>query len=147
MLLGASLGGEGESDVVAVGLSQNDLGLVDGGGGVLKLGNVEALLLLDVLADNLGDGDLLLDADLLGLWSSDIDRDLEGLSHQGNLEALGLVLLVAVLVLTATIVGLAVAGRLAGGDLHGLGLGLIGDLINVMTINKDDVGAYIWFSI
>ena len=126
--LGASLGGEGEGDVVAVWLSEDDLGLVDGGGGVLELGDVEALLLLDVLADNLGDGDLLLDAHLLGLGSGDVDGDLKGLGHQRDLEALGLVLLVAVLVLAGTVVGLAVTGRLAGGHLHGLGLGLIGHL-------------------
>ena len=128
VLLGAGLGGEGEGDIVAVGLAQDNLGLVDGGGGVLELGDVEALLLLDVLADDLGDGDLLVNADLLGLGSSDIDGNLKGLGHQWDLERLGLVLLVAVLVLAATVSLVAVAGGLAGGHLHGLGLGLIGHL-------------------
>merc|ERR1712117_448695 len=91
VLLGAGLGGEGEGDIVAVGLAQDNLGLVDGGGG-------------------------------------DIDGSLKGLGHQWDLERLGLVLLVAVLVLAATVSLVAVAGGLAGGHLHGLGLGLIGHL-------------------
>ena len=67
LLLGAGLGGQGEGDLVAVGLSQDDLGLVDGHGAVLELDQVDALLDVDILADDLGQLDGLGDALLDGL--------------------------------------------------------------------------------
>merc|ERR1739838_1279439 len=66
VLLPASLGVEGEGDLLAAGLSDDDLLLVDGVGGINELGNVEALVLNLVLADDLSDGDVLGDTDLLG---------------------------------------------------------------------------------
>merc|ERR1719187_1524960 len=76
----------------------------------------------------LNDGIEDVGAHLLRLGGGNFDRDLKGLGHQGHLERLSLVLLVAVLVLAATIALVAIAGGLAGGHLHGLGLGLIGHL-------------------
>ena len=64
VLLGAGLGGEFEGELLAAGLSDHGLDLVDGVGGVLELGNVEALLLNLILALDLGDGDGLGHADL-----------------------------------------------------------------------------------
>jgi hypothetical protein len=42
---------------------------------IFKLGNIEALLLLDVLADNLGDLDDLGDAGLDGFGGGNLNRD------------------------------------------------------------------------
>jgi len=127
VLLGAGLGWEGQGDIIAVGLTENDLSLVNSVGVILKLGNIEALLLLDVLADNLSDGDVLGDTVLDWFWGSNLNLNVQGDSDKGDLERLGLVFLVAVLVLTGTVV-VTITGRLAGGHLHGLGFGLISDL-------------------
>lgn len=132
--LAAGLGGQGQGDGVAVGLSEDDLGLVDGVGSVLELGNVEALLLLDVVADNLGDDDVLGHAVLDGLGDGDVDVNDKGFGDEGNLVALGLVLLTAVLVFASSVVG-TVSGGTAGCHLHGLGLGLISHL-NQLKIDK-----------
>lgn len=127
MLLGASLGWEGKGDIIAVWLAQNDFSLVNGVGVILKLGNIEALLLLDVLADNLGDGDVLGNTVLDWFWGSNLNLNVQWDSDKGDLERLGLVFLVTVLVLTATVV-VTITGSLASGNLHGFGFGLISDL-------------------
>ena len=64
VLLPASLGVEGEGDLLAAWLSDDDLLLVNGVGGIDELGNVEALVLNLVLA--LGDGDILGDHVVVG---------------------------------------------------------------------------------
>ncbi len=125
--LAASLGREGQGDGVAVGLAQDGFDLVDGVGAVLELSHVEAPLLHDILADDLGDGDLLGHAVLDGLRHGDVNVDLEGLSHQGDPVSLGLVLLAAVLVFASSVV-VAIARGTAGSDLHRLRLGFIGNL-------------------
>ena len=66
VLLPAGLGVEGEGDLLTAGLSDDDLLLVNGVGGIDELGNVEALVLDLVLALDLSDGDILGDTDLLG---------------------------------------------------------------------------------
>ncbi len=124
----AGLGGEGEGDLVAVGLSEDDLALLNGVGAVLELGDVEALLLLDVTADNFGDLDGLGHAVPDGLGSGNIDADDEGGVDQGDGVLLNLVLFLAVLVLSGVGVGAAVAGSVARGDTHALGAGLGGHL-------------------
>ena len=131
MLLLASLGGEGQGDLLTAGLSDHDLLLVDGVGGIDELGNVETLVLNLVLALDLGDLDLLGDADLLGGGVGEAAGDLQGGGDEGDLVGLGLVLLTADLVLPGAVALVAVAavsGSSAGGDLHGLGLLLVGDL-------------------
>ena len=125
---GADLGGEGQGGGVAVGLAEDDIDLVDGVGSVLELGDVEALLLLDVLADDLGELDGLGHADLDGLGGSDLNGDTEGSGDKGDGVLLGLVLLSAVLVLAGVAVGVSVAGWVARSDPHGLRLELRGDL-------------------
>jgi len=124
----AGLGGEGEGDLVAVGLAEDDLALLDGVGAVLELGDVEALLLFDVTADNFGDLDGLGHAVPDGLGSGNIDADDEGGVDQGDGVLLGLVLFLAVLVLAGVGVGAAVAGSVARCDSHALGAGLGGHL-------------------
>ena len=131
VLLPASLGVEGEGDLLAAGLSDDDLLLVNGVGGIDELGNVEALVLNLVLALDLSDGDVLGDADLLGGRVGKAALDSEGSSDKGNLVGLGLVLLMADLVLTMVGVGSVAVGRgldSTSGDLHGLRLLVIGDL-------------------
>jgi len=128
VVLGAGFGGEGQGDIVALGLAEDDLGLVDGVDVIHELGNVEALLFLDVLADDLGDGDVVGHAVLDGLRSSELNLNVKWDGDEWHLVGLGLVFLATVLVLAGAIVGLAVTGWSAGGDLHGLGLGLISDL-------------------
>jgi len=127
VLLGASLGGQSQGDIIAVGLAKDNFSLVNDIHIILKLGNVEALLLLDVLADNLGDGDVLGHAVLDWLWGSNINLDVQWDSDKGDLERLGLVFLMTVLVLTSSVV-VTITRGLAGGDLHGLSFGLICDL-------------------
>ena len=133
--LAAGLGREGEGDGVAVGLAEDGLDLVDGVGAVLELGHVEAPLLDDVLADDLGDRDLLGHAVLDGLGHGDLDVDGQGLGDEGDAVGLGLVFLAAVLVLTGAIV-IAVARGPACGDLHRLSLGLVGDLTSNKVVIK-----------
>ena len=148
VLLPASLGVEGEGDLLAAWLSDDDLLLVNGVGGIDELGNVEALVLNLVLALDLGDGDVLGDTDLLGGGVGKAALDGERGSDKGDLVGLGLVLLVAHLVLTVVGVSSVSVGRgldSAGGDLHGLGLLLVGDL-GGLAVSDDvlplvDVGA------
>jgi len=131
MLLLAGLGVQGEGDLLAAGLSDDDLLLVHGVGGINELGNVEALVLNLVLAHNLGDGDVLGDADLLGGGVGQLALDGEGGSDEGDLVGLGLVLLGADLVLAMVGISSVSVGRGldgAGCHLHGLGLLLVGDL-------------------
>ena len=131
MLLLASLGVQGEGDLLTAGLSNDDLLLVHGVGGINKLGNVEALVLNLVLADDLGDGDVLGDTDLHGGGVGQLALDGEGGGDEGDHVGLGLVLLGADLVLAMVSMGSVSVGRgldVAGCDLHGLGLLLVGDL-------------------
>ena len=100
VLLPAGLGVKGEGDLLAAGLSDDDLLLVNGVGGVDELGNVEALVLNLVLALDLGDGDVLGDTDLLGGGVGKAALDGERGSDKGDLVGLGLVLLSTILVLT-----------------------------------------------
>merc|ERR1719220_1554774 len=93
-LLPASLGVEGEGDLLTAGLSDDDLLLVNGVGGVDELGNVEALVLNLVLALDLSDGDVLGHAHLLGGRVGKAALHGERGSDKGNLVGLGLVLLV-----------------------------------------------------
>ena len=148
VLLPAGLGVEGEGDLLAAGLSDDDLLLVNGVGGIDELGNVEALVLNLVLALDLGDGDVLGDTDLLGGRVGKAALDGEGGSDKGDLVGLGLVLLVAHLVLTVVGVSGVSVGRgldSTGSDLHGLGLLVVGDL-GGLAVSDDvlplvDVGA------
>merc|ERR1739838_94927 len=129
--LGAALGWQRERNLLTAGLSDDDLLLVNGVGGIDELGNVEALVLNLVLADDLGDGDVLGDTDLLGGRVGKAALDGERGSDKGDLVGLGLVLLVAHLVLTVVGVSSVSVGRgldSTGSDLHGLGLLVIGDL-------------------
>merc|ERR1712021_133507 len=131
MLLLASLGVQGEGDLLTAGLSNDDLLLVHGVGGINKLGNVEALVLNLILTDDLGDGDVLGDTDLLGGGVGQLALNGEGGSDEGDLVGLGLVLLMADLVLAMVGVGSVSVGRgldVASCDLHGLGLLVVGDL-------------------
>jgi hypothetical protein len=89
---GAHLGGEGQGNLVAVGLSEDDLDLLNGVGSIFKLGDVEALALLDVTANDLGDLDGLGDAVLDRLRGSDIDGEDEGAVDEWHGVLLGLVL-------------------------------------------------------
>ena len=148
VLLPAGLGVKGEGDLLAAGLSDDDLLLVNGVGGIDELGNVEALVLNLVLALDLGDGDVLGDAHLLGGRVGKAALDSERGSDKGDLVGLGLVLLVADLVLTVVGVGsVSVGGGLdsTGSHLHGLGLLVVGDL-GGLAVSDDvlplvDVGA------
>ena len=104
---------------------------------VLQLGQGDADLLGVVRANGLGDlnGDGL--ACLPGLGEGDVHGDLLRLVHLGHPVLLGLVLLAALLVLPAVLVGIVRGlvvtavlrrGGAARGHLHGLRLVLVGDL-------------------
>ena len=100
VLLPAGLSVEGEGDLLAAGLPDDDLLLVNGVGGIDELSNIEALVLNLVLALDLRDGDVLGDTDLLGDRVGKAALDCEGSSDKGNLVRLGLVLLPTILMLT-----------------------------------------------
>ena len=85
LVLGASLCGQGQGQLLTAGLSDHNLLLVDGVGGVLELGHVEALLLDLVLALDLGDLDGLGDAHLAGGGVGQLTGLLLGLCHQRHL--------------------------------------------------------------
>merc|ERR1719180_412112 len=148
MALGAALGWQRERHLLTAGLSDDDLLLVNGVGGIDELGNVEALVLNLVLALDLGDGDVLGDTDLLRGRVGKAALDGEGGSDKGDLVGLGLVLLVAHLVLTVVGVSSVAVGRgldSTGSHLHGLGLLVVGDL-GGLAVSDDvlplvDVGA------
>merc|ERR1712203_934265 len=106
VLLPAGLSVKGEGDLLAAGLPDDDLLLVNGVGGIDELGNVEALVLNLVLALDLSDGDVLGDTDLLGGRVGKAALYSEGSSDKGNLVGLGLVLLMA------DLVGLAVSDNI-----------------------------------
>ena len=97
--LAAGLGGEGEGDLVTAGLSNDGLDLLDGVGAVSELGHIEASLLNLVLALDLGDGDGLGDAHLLGGGVGEGAGELQGGGDKGDLVSLGLVFLLAHLAL------------------------------------------------
>merc|ERR1739842_71599 len=123
----AGLGGKGKGDLVTGGLSNNNLGLINSVGRILELGNIEALLFNIISADNLGDFGLG-DTDLNGLGVSNVDFNGEGGGDKGDLVGLGLVFLTAKLMFSMTISRSSISGGFAGSYLHGLSLGLIGDL-------------------
>jgi len=84
-LFGAGLSRKSQSDVVTLWLTQLNLNLFDGVGGVLELSQVEALLFLDVLADDLGDFNVLGYAFLNWIWCSNVDLDLIWDGHNWDL--------------------------------------------------------------
>ena len=131
MGLGACLGGEGEGELFAGWFSNDGLNLVDGVGGVLELGNIEALVLNLILTLDLSDCNGLGDTHLLWGGVGQLARLQLGLGDQGNSVGLGLVLLAAVLVLTTSIlllVTISVPSGATSGHLHCLGLLIISDL-------------------
>ena len=130
MSLAAGLGGEGQSDLLTAGLSDDCLHLVHHVGGINKLGDIEADIVDLVLALDLCDLNGLGDTDLLGSWVRQRAGDLQGGGDQRNLVSLGLVLLTADLVfsLAVSVVAVTITSSSTGSHLHGLGLVLVGDL-------------------
>lgn len=114
LVLGAVLGGQGKSELLTAGLTNNNLLLVHSVGGILELGDVEALVLHLVLALDLGDLDGLGDAHLVGGGVGKLAGLLLGLSDQGHSVGLGLVLLAAILVLAMAVAGGAISRWAAG---------------------------------
>ena len=120
---------QGQFIILTLGLSNDGLDLLDGVGAVSELGHIEASLLNLVLALDLGDGDGLGDAHLLGGGVGEGAGELQGGGDKGDLVSLGLVFLLAHLVLsTIALVSVSVSSSATGGHLHGLRLLLIGDL-------------------
>lgn len=130
VLLGASLSGKSEGNLLAIGFAQNDLRLVNGFFGVLQLGQADAFGRLNVLAHDLGNLKGLLEALFHGLGHRHLNGDIHRGIHLGYFVLLGLVFLMAVLMfaLTTIVLGSVSGRRLASGDLHGLRLLFIGEL-------------------
>merc|ERR550517_507388 len=148
--LGATLGRQRECHLLAAGLPDDDLLLVDRVARVDEFGNVEALVLDLVLTLDLGDGDVLGDANLLGGRVGKAALDSEGGSDKGDLVGLGLVLLSTILMFTVVWVSITTtiarfwSGR-TGCHLHGLRFVFVGDL-GGLAVSDDvlplvDVGA------
>jgi len=123
----ASLGGQSQSDSVAVGFSQDNSDLVNGVGSIFEFGHIEAFLFNNVSAFDFGDGDLLGHAVLDGFGDGDLDGHVQGNGDKGDSVGLSLVLLATVLVFSSSVM-VTVSGGTAGGHLHGLGFGLISHL-------------------
>merc|ERR1740123_1296726 len=113
----AGLGWQSKGNSVAVRFSQDDFDLVDNIDGINKFGNVEAFLF-----DNVFD-----DAGLDGFGVGQIDGDVKGSIDKGDFVSLGLVFFTAVLVFSSSVV-IAITGRFAACDLHGLRFVLISHL-------------------
>jgi len=120
IVLGASLGWEGEGNILTAGFTNDDLLLVNSVGSINKLGNIEALVLNQVLALNLGDLNGLCDADLLWSRVGKRARDLKRDGDKGDLVSLGLVFLTAHLVFSVSISRRTISRGSTSGDLHGL---------------------------
>jgi len=123
----AGLGWQSKGNSVAVRFSQDDFDLVDNIDGINKLGNVEAFLFDNIFADNLGEDDVFDDTGLDGFGVGQIDSDVKGSVDKGDFVSLGLVFLTAVLVFSCSVV-IAITGRFAACDLHGLRFVLISHL-------------------
>jgi len=130
MRLSTSLGGEGESDLLTAGLSNNNLLLLYGVGGISKLGNIETLVLNLILTLNFSDFNCLGDTDLLGGRVGKATGNLQRSSYKGNFIGLGLVFLTTDLMfsLSISIRLLSISRSSTTSDLHGLRLLLISDL-------------------
>ena len=128
--LAAGLGREGQGDLLTAWLSDDGLHLVDGVGGINKLGDIEADVLDLVLTLDLCDLNGLGHTDFLGSWVRKRAGDLQGGGDQGNLVSLGLVLLTTDLMfsLAVSMVTIAIASSSTGSHLHGLRLVLVGHL-------------------
>ena len=129
----ADLLGQGELDLLALGPSQGGDTLLHRLGGVLDLGLGNALLLNKDLAADAGEGDGLVDAGLDGLGVADANLDI---TRGDNGDIVGcllldlLAVLVAVLLVTMTVAGLAHGHHLGvalllEADLHSLGGGVL----------------------
>jgi len=127
----ASLGGQSQSDSVAVGFSQDNSDLVNGVGSIFEFGHIEAFLFNNVSAFDFGDGDLLGHAVLDGFGDGDLDGHVQGNGDKGDSVGLSLVLLATVLVFSSSVM-VTVSGGTAGGHLHGLGFGLISHLNKIV---------------
>lgn len=127
--LGASLGGEGEGDLITLWLSNDGFDLVNNILSINKLGNIEANIVNFVLALDFSDLDGLGDTDLLGGRVGEGARDLKRIGDQWNLVSLGLVFLMTHLVFSGiTGMSISISSSSTSGDLHGLRLVLICDL-------------------
>jgi len=128
--LGAGLGGEGQGELLAAGLSDDGLDLVNNILSINKLGNVETSVLNLVLALDFSDLDGLGDTDLLRGRVGEGARDLKRIGHKWDLVSLGLVFLMAHLVfsLTISLMSISISSRSTSCDFHGLRLVLISDL-------------------
>ena len=129
----ASLGGQSKGDSIAVGLSEDNLNLVNGVGAIFEFGDIEAFLFNDVSAFDLSDGDLLGHTVLDGFGNGHIDADVQRHGDQRDSVGLSLVLLATVLVFSSSVVVTVTRGT-AGGHLHGLGFGLISHLKYIRNI-------------
>ena len=129
----ADLLGQGELDLLALGPSQGGDTLLHRLGGVLDLGLGNALLLNKDLAADAGEGDGLVDAGLDGLGVANANLDV---TRGDNGDVVGgllldlLAVLVAVLLVTMTVAGLAHGHHLGvalllEADLHSLGGGVL----------------------
>merc|ERR550519_1133651 len=103
IVLGACLGGKGESDIFTAWFSNDHLLLLNSVGSINKLGNIEALVFNLILTLNLGDLDGLGDTDLLGGRVGEHAGLLNGDSDEGDLVSLSLVFLTAYLVFSLAI--------------------------------------------
>merc|ERR1711970_853693 len=128
MGLAACLCREGEGDLFTAWFTNDNLLLVNGVGSISKLGNIEALVLDEVLALDLGDLDGLGDTDLLGGRVGEGASDFQWDSDKGDLVSLSLVFLTAHLVFSMTISWRSIPSGSTSSHLHSFGLFFISNL-------------------
>ena len=162
--LNADLLGESELNLLASGGGQDGVTLLDGLGGVLDLGNGDALILSQVLTADAGKGDWLVDAGADGLRVGNLHGDIDG-GNNGHVESGFLGDFLAVLVAVAAVAAISAITGLADGDhlnldflnegdfdslgggvffllLVGVRADLVGDLLDALSADgADDVVA------
>merc|ERR1712106_709583 len=126
------LGGQSKGNLLTAWLSNDNLLLVNGVGGICKLGNIEALSFNLVLALDFSDFNWFDHTNLLGGWVGKGTSYLKGHGDKGDLIGLGLIFLSADLMfsLAISIASMSI-GRgfsITGSHLHSLRLLVIGDL-------------------
>jgi len=128
IVLGACLGGKGESDIFTAWFSNDHLLLLNSVGSINKLGNIEALVFNLILTLNLSDLNCLGDTDLLGSRVGKGAGNLQRNGNKRNFVCLSLVFLTAHLVFSMSISRRSVSSSSASRHLHCLRFLLISNL-------------------
>jgi len=132
MCLGTGLGGQSKGNLLTAGLSNDNLLLVYGVGGICKFGNIETLGFNLVFTLDFSDFNRLGHTYFLRSWVGKGTGDLKRHGDKGDLIGLGLIFLPADLMFSTAIsiasMSVGWGFNITGSYFHGLRLLVIGDL-------------------